>query len=420
MVYKRREQISERLIDDPALAAETERQLMGRTRDIRLTGELYEAFRERTGRQTAKTIRSWMVWVIILDLLMVCLNFVLLPHEVAWAMLAPAATIVPAALLVIFVWRNPRSDLLMSATLLAAMTLILLSVSWMGVLAGGALLERYLHIMLFVATTAIIIFSVPFHQTLAIAALALTIYLAFQVGMGDGDTRTALSGFFFFTSGIGATVLARRSMNILAQKSYLLELRNKRHLSELAQTNQQLEQLSRIDGLTGAANRHYMRERMETLSRQDVRVALLMCDIDDFKPLNDHLGHLEGDRCLVEVARIIMECTRSEADCVARFGGEEFLVLLVDADEMVGASVAQRIRKAVASARLPNPGSRVAKTVTLSIGVSAGSARAAGHALVELQSQADSALYSAKRAGRNRVWLWGRGPSPTSKFGIVA
>lgn len=409
-----------RFIHEPAFAAETERQLSGRKRDIRLKGDLAEAFWQRTWRQTAKTVRSWMIWVILLDLMMLFLNFVLLPREVAWAMLAPAAMIVPSALIAAFVWRKQRSNMVLGGTLLAAMMVILLSVSWMGMVAGGPLLERYLHIMLFVATTGIIIFSIPFFQTLAIAALALAIYLAFQLGIADSDTRTALSGFFFFASGLGATVLARRTMNILAQKSFLLELRDRRHLSELAEKNQRLERLSRIDGLTGVANRYFMRERMEALSREDGQVALLMCDIDDFKPLNDHLGHVEGDRCLVEVARIIMDCTRSEADCVARYGGEEFLVLLVDANDEVGVTTGERIRQAVASAKLPNPGSRVASTVTLSIGVSAGSTRMAGHALGELQLQADSALYSAKRAGRNRVSLWRGGSDSSRKLDIVA
>lgn len=286
--------------------------------------------------------------------------------------------------------------------------------------AGGPLLDRYLHIMLFVATTGIIIFGIPFIQTLAIAALALVIYLAFQLGFADGDTRTALSGFFFFASGLGATVLARRTMNILAQKSFLLELRDRQHMVELAQTNQRLERLSRIDGLTGAANRHFMRERMEALSKEDGQVALLMCDIDDFKPLNDRLGHVEGDRCLVEVARIIMDRTRSDADCVARYGGEEFLVLLVDADEEVGVTTAERIREAVAAAKLPNPDSRVTSTVTLSIGVAAGSTLTAGHALEDLQLRADTALYSAKRAGRNRVRLWSGGIEKPGRLGSVA
>lgn len=410
----------ERVILDPALMLEAERLLSGRTRDIRLKGRFVEAFRQRTWRQTAKTIRSWMMWVILLDLLTTCLNFLLLTHELATAMLVPAALMVPGAALAAFVWRKPHSELMLGAALIAGMTVILISVSLMSIATGGVLLERYLHVMLFVAITGIIIFSIPFIQTVAIAAIALAIYLAFHLGVADADIWTTLSGFFFFASGIGATVLARRTMNILAHKSFLLELRDRRHMTELAETNRQLERLSRIDGLTGTANRHHMRERLEAFSGQDVQVALLMCDIDDFKALNDQLGHAEGDRCLVEVARIITECTRSEADCVARYGGEEFLVLLAEADEEAGVITAERIRATVAAAKLPNPGARVASTVTMSIGVAAGSTRAAGHALMELQSRADKALYSAKRAGRNRVRLWSGDQDTNGKLGNVA
>ncbi|MGY6710208.1 MAG: GGDEF domain-containing protein [Rhizobiaceae bacterium] len=417
---RRSEPMLDRFIRDPALMVETERLLSGRTRDIRLKGNLAEAYWQRAWRQSAKTIRSWLIWVIVLDVLMLLLNFVLLPREIAWGMLAPGATIVPASLIVAFIWRKPHSELVLGATLIAGMAVILLSVSWMGVVAGGSLLDRYLHIMLFVATTGIIIFSIPFIQTLVIAALALVLYLAFQITIADGDVRIALSGFFFFASGIGVTVMARRTMNILAQKSFLLELRDRRHMVELAQTNQRLQRLSRIDGLTGAANRHYLRERMEALTNEDRQVALLMCDIDDFKPLNDHLGHVAGDKCLVQVAGILMDRTRSDADCVARYGGEEFLVLLVDADAETGVATAERIREAVAAAKLPNPGSRVTETVTLSIGVATGSARRAGPALKELQLQADNALYAAKRAGRNRVRLWNSGMGTSAKLGSVA
>jgi diguanylate cyclase (GGDEF)-like protein len=402
----RSESLLDLFIHDPSLMLETERLLAGRTRDIRLHGKFAEAFRKRTWRQTAKTIRSWMMWVIFLDFLTVCLNFLLLPRELAIAMLAPAALMVPGALFVAVIWRKQRPEWILGAALVAGMTVILLSVALMGMATGNVLLERYLHVMLFVAITGVIIFSIPFIQTLAIASTALAIYLAFQLGVAASDIWTTLSGFFFFASGIGATVMARRTMNILAHKSFLLELRDRRRMTELAETNHQLERLSKVDGLTGAANRHYMRERLEALSKQDRQFALLMCDIDDFERLNDHLGHVEGDRCLVEIARIIMDCTRSEADCVARYGGEEFLVLLADANEEAGVIAAERIRGAVAAARLPNPGSRVASCVTMSIGVAAGSTLAAGHALMELQLKADKALYAAKRAGRNRVRLW--------------
>lgn len=400
--------------------AEVERLLSGRTRDIRLGGRIAAAFRQRSWRHTASVIRSWMIWVVFLDVFMLLLSLFLLPRETVLATLVPSALIVPAALAVAFIWRKRRSEQVLGWSLVSGVLVILLSICWMGAATGGALLERYLHVMLFVAITGVVIFSIPFVQTLAIAVLAMALYLSFHLGVADTDIGMALSGFFFFGSGVGATVVARRTMNILAHKSFLFELRDRKHLAELAETNRRLERLSKIDGLTGAANRHYLQERIEDLWERNGRVALLMCDIDDFKALNDHLGHMEGDRCLVEVARIIMAGTRSGTDCVARYGGEEFLVLLPDAGEAEAVAVAERIRRDIAVAALPNPRSRVGPTVTLSIGVAAGDAQARSFTCELLQQQADTALYFAKRAGKNQVQLWSEGMDAPGKIGCVA
>lgn len=195
-------------------------------------------------------------------------------------------------------------------------------------------------------------------------------------------------------------------MNILAHKSFLLELRDRKRLAELARTNLRLDRLSKTDGLTGAANRYFLQERSRELWASDSPVAVLMCDIDEFKALNDHLGHVEGDRCLVEVAQIIAECTRPATDCVARYGGEEFLVLMPRANEAEALAVAERIRRAVAVANLPNPRSRVKPTVTVSVGVALRSPEGASISYDEVQKRADTALYAAKRSGRNRVRAW--------------
>lgn len=384
--------------------SEVERLLSGRTRDIRLKGALAAAFRRRNWRQSASVIRSWMVWVALLDLFMLVQSIALLPREVVLAIVAPSALIVPAALGVALVWRKPRPRPILDWTLLAGMAVILLSVAWMGAAAGGEFTDRYLDVMLFVAITGVVIFSVPFVHTSGIACGAMVIYLVFGLTYSDGHTGTILSGFFFFGAGMGATVMARRTMNILAHKSFLLELRDRKHLAELGQANRHLARLSRIDGLTGVANRHFMREQMDTLWKQNGRVAVLMCDIDDFKALNDRLGHLEGDRCLVEVARVLTACTRADVDCVARFGGEEFLVLLPDLREAGAATIAARIQRKLADTALPNPGSRVEPFVTLSIGVAVGNTQTTSSKL--LQERADTALYWAKRCGRNRVRFW--------------
>ncbi|WEX89703.1 GGDEF domain-containing protein [Sinorhizobium garamanticum] len=395
---------------NPAVMAEVERLLTGRTRDIRLRGELGRLFQERSWSRTAKIIRAWMTWVALLDVLTLGLNAILLPKAVVLSMLPPACILPPAALATAFVWRKPRGVWLLKVSLLAGLFLILLSVALVGVSAGGEFHERHLNIMLFVAITAIIIFAVPLTWTVTVASFALALYLIFQLRNPSLDEGSAVAGTLFFASGIIATVVARRTMTILAQKTFLLELRDKRRVVELADANARLERLAKTDPLTGIANRRWMMETLNRLWSADADRppgnAMLMCDIDDFKNLNDRLGHAEGDRCLVKVAGIIQSSVRRNRDHVARYGGEEFLVVLPGADERAALATAERIRASVEAASLPNPASRVSPYVTLSVGVAA---QAPGEEIIapeKLQNQADVALYLAKQAGRNRVILY--------------
>ncbi len=288
------------------------------------------------------------------------------------------------------------------------MFFILLSVALVGVNAGGEFYERHLNIMLFVAVSAIIIFAIPMAATGIIAAMALGLYLFFQIrnpamAMGSSEAAT-----LFFTAGIVATMVSRRTITILAQKAFLLELRDKSRVAELADANARLELLARTDSLTGIANRRWMMEMLNRLWNADVAgmagVAVLMCDIDHFKALNDSLGHGEGDRCLVKVVGIIQSNLRGSHDHVARYGGEEFLVVLPDITEEEAIEVATQIRESVETASLPNPASGVSPCVTVSIGVS--HVESIQMATPEqIQSQADKALYRAKESGRNRVVL---------------
>lgn len=407
--------------DDPAIIAEVERLLARRTRDIRLEGEIKRLFRARVWSQTAKIIRAWMVWVAFLDVLTLALYMLMLPRAVALYMLLPGAIIPPVAAVVVYVWRRPRAPRVTGATLIVGMFLIMLSVALVGVSAGGEFYERHLNIMLFVAITAIIIFSVPLNWTVAIAVLALGLYLVFQVRNPQLEIGNAVAATLFFASGIFATVAARRTMTILAQKTFLLELRDRHRIAELAKAHDRVELLARTDPLTGVANRRWMTETLDRLWRGDKAesAAMLMCDIDHFKKLNDRLGHAEGDRCLVKVAGIIQGNVRRDHDHVARYGGEEFLVLLPGVSEQEAIVVAERIRESVEAAAFPNPASRVSRHVTISIGVAVQSPGDAAITPEQLQRQADAALYLAKETGRNRVMLYGSGSAQTSSSDVV-
>jgi diguanylate cyclase (GGDEF)-like protein len=156
------------------------------------------------------------------------------------------------------------------------------------------------------------------------------------------------------------------------------------------------------DPLTGAYNRRFM---MEALERELLRarragrsVGLLMLDVDHFKQFNDAFGHQAGDEVLKVVVQQIRESVRAE-DYVCRYGGEEFAVLLPEADTQAACERAEQLRRLVEAATRGREGG----AVTVSVGVAASPGH--GTSSAELISRADAALYAAKRAGRNRIQL---------------
>jgi diguanylate cyclase (GGDEF)-like protein len=129
----------------------------------------------------------------------------------------------------------------------------------------------------------------------------------------------------------------------------------------------------------------------------------MILDIDHFKSYNDTFGHVEGDACLVTVARTLVGSVRPEHDLVARLGGEEFAVVLGDVSTQEALARAETIRANVQA--LPTSGAqRVRRRVTVSIGVSIREAERP-KSLSDLMEEADAAVYRAKSDGRNRVCL---------------
>ncbi|KQT55015.1 hypothetical protein ASG43_04655 [Aureimonas sp. Leaf454] len=379
--------------------------LSGRARNIRLKGRLRDLYRERTFNQSSLIVRSWMGSLLALDVMGSVLNFALLERDVAIQALMPSLIIFIGALSVSIVYRGQRISYLQDAALIAAMFVILLSLALFGVLAGPAFYERYCAVMIFVAISAIVIFSIPLAMTWSIAAIALLIHAGMMFSNPLMDALTAATMALFFGAGVIATVFARRTASVIAQKSFLLALRDLKRVSDLADANTRLELLARTDALTGVANRRWMTETLDALWSDDAvsrRVAILMCDVDHFKGLNDALGHLEGDQCLREVAHVIRDCIRPGIDHVARYGGEEFLVLLSDVDAFDARLAAERICRTMEAALLPNPGSGVSRYVTVSIGICTNDTNPPVSA-ERLQRHADEALYLAKSRGRNRV-----------------
>ncbi|WP_339720951.1 diguanylate cyclase [uncultured Paraglaciecola sp.] len=168
--------------------------------------------------------------------------------------------------------------------------------------------------------------------------------------------------------------------------------------------NQKLEQLSLSDGLTGIANRRALDIRLkhdiELSIRQKSNVAVLLMDIDCFKLYNDNYGHSAGDQCLKDVSKVICEALHRDSDFVARYGGEEFVCVLPNTDAKGAQELAIHIIEKLKLIALPHKFSKVAEYITMSIGIAASQSN---HLLTPeaIIRQADTALYTAKKSGKN-------------------
>lgn len=181
---------------------------------------------------------------------------------------------------------------------------------------------------------------------------------------------------------------------------------NRRIQRELAQANAELSRLSTTDALTGLQNRRHfdltLHAEWSRSSRQGRPLALMMVDIDHFKLFNDRYGHLGGDECLRQIATLLRSCIHRAGETLARFGGEEFAILLPDTDAQQATELAQECVRRVEEAHLPHEASPSGAWVTLSIGVATRTGQKDLPA-TDLVEAADRALYEAKRSGRNQV-----------------
>ncbi len=176
---------------------------------------------------------------------------------------------------------------------------------------------------------------------------------------------------------------------------------------ELQQANERLEAFSRTDGLLQIANRAYFNDRLvqtcASAMRRKESIGLLMIDVDFFKRYNDTYGHQAGDVCLQAVARAVQQATQRTTDLVARYGGEELVVILPDTDAQGTSEVARRVVDAVLALEREHKTSDAAPYVTVSVG-GASMVPEGPDAASALVGNADAALYRAKGAGRN-CWL---------------
>ncbi len=202
--------------------------------------------------------------------------------------------------------------------------------------------------------------------------------------------------------------LSQQTLKLLLAEQVQAELNERLSDSNAAleAANTRLQRLSVTDSLTGIGNRRALDaaliEEWGRATRTAKPVALLMLDVDLFKPFNDQYGHPAGDLCLRALANALTVTLRRPGDLTARFGGEEFAAILPETDLAGAMDTAERLRAEIFALGVPHRVSPFG-VVTVSIGVAVALPARPGQRPEALLAAADSALYRAKQAGRNRV-----------------
>jgi diguanylate cyclase (GGDEF)-like protein len=227
-----------------------------------------------------------------------------------------------------------------------------------------------------------------FASTIALLTLALRL-----AHMTPADIVT-MSMLLTLANAFGA--LAARRFNRASREEYRAQA--------------QLQYAAERDHLTGCYNRRYlvdqlMRPQAAAPLRSQRKLTVVLCDIDNFKRINDTYGHADGDEVIRSFARLLDSMTRKGTDSVIRYGGEEFLAILPDTGLEGGIGFAERLRTRFAATASPSSDGSSQVSTTASFGVASAelSDEGAGHTLHDLISAADRLMYEAKRGGRDCV-----------------
>lgn len=308
----------------------------------------------------------------------------------------------------ILAWRRP---MLIEGTVFFACLLAAASLAFI-LARSHAALSHYYHVgFIVVVLYANIVQRMRFWMALPFSLLVLAMHLGGIVILDNVPPRLLGPIVVMVASTVLFTLMANYAMERDERRHYLLTLRERALVQELADTHARLTELSRVDGLTEVANRGHFQDHLQQVWHRAVPdrtpLALLMVDVDHFKRYNDRYGHPAGDAALREVAQVLNGHLRRPGDLVARYGGEEFVAVLPQATPEVACQVAERVRQAVEHLQVRHEGSSTARVLTVSVGVAHGVAGEVDSPEALLK-QADQALYQAKREGRNRVRVLAR------------
>ncbi len=375
---------------------------------LALPPALEVAFEAETGAARCRRLIIYgLVGLLLYDAYLLS-DLRLVPDIFASTLLVRLGIVTPLYLAVILAMRfNPAPALreLLQAGLIVVVTA---SILWM-----TAASQSPTHVYRPVGVVLVVLFAnvvqrIRFRYATAASLASLAIYAATVMGMSEIPQVGRMTAIVVLANVVLFTLMTNHALERDTRREFLFRLQDGLRRDEL-------EKMAHRDPLTGLGNRRQLNHTLDRLwpeaEARGESIALLMLDIDEFKAFNDCYGHLAGDTCLQRISAVVSAELRSPQDVIARFGGEELVMVLGEKNLAEGIAIAERIRRAIEAAGIPHQASRTG-VVTASIGVTAGipGPELAQH---DFLAAADAALYAAKRAGRNQVWppLAGTHPS---------
>lgn len=373
-------------------AAVLQTQLDSGFRSLRFEPSLEPAYREEQFQDGLRYQRINLVLLILLVLAIVQVDRIVMPaFHAAVSTYTRLGLMLPVLIAALGLTFHPRASTLYPRVMAVLMSVAIAGIAWLGLFAISQG-ESRIFVRLIIATIAVyFVMGLRFRLALAVNLWTITFFTvaAFAVWAIQGVELTQVLAMLLMTSMICAT------------GAYNLEHARRTAWLE----GQLLAELALRDGLTGIANRRRLDEHLQQVWLQGVReqkpVALLFSDIDAFKAFNDHYGHQAGDESLKAVAKVHARFARRPLDMAARFGGEEFAIVLYDmhCDDALG--LADDIIREVQALDIVHGQSDTAPVLTISIGIACVVPDSSGRP-ADLLQLADRALYQAKHGGRNR------------------